>query len=414
MDINIKNKLNESIEKCFNMRFLNYEKEEQPNSSLLSIVDSYELKNNAYFYPIGVFWQITSSCNLRCKHCFYYKKQDKFDNKEDLSIDELLKLAEIFIEELNVISFTITGGEPFCQKDILKLLKYLKSKNVYIQIQTNATLITPEMANELGKILNSKMDSIQVSLDGANEITNDKIRGKNAFSEAIEGINNLVNNKINVLISYTVTSQNVNELLEFYNLCKKLKIQQINLGRFTACSSEQLYLKPSTDELFLSLASLIDSAQKDNSVVLNMTKVLQVYDYLNYEIGIKLLDEYSLTNKIPCPENLVCHNHGKINVCGDGSIYLCPSTENKELCLGNIKKDSFFKLWENRYNNLFFQYRGIEKLVCKDCKYISICHAGCPAKAYKEYGDINAPDGECAYGKKLVAKQKENRGNYVR
>lgn len=409
----INNELSRSIEKCFNHVFLQDITQNFKHKSLINIINTHKDEDSICTYPYGVFWKITSQCNLRCKHCFYYKDQEMFNSKNDFSTEELFKLAEFFVEELNVISFSITGGEPFLQKDILKILKYLKSKNVYIQIQTNATLITKEIATKLSEILNPKLDIIQVSLEGTTKLTHDKIRGEGNFKKTIRGIENLTKNNLNVVISYTATSENVSEIPDLYKLGKNLKVGQIIIGRFKACSEEQAYLKPNFDQVFVCLSKLMDEMGNDKSINLKLT-LLKTFDFLNYEIGQKLLDEFLKANEVTPVKSLMCHKHEKVNVCADGKMYLCADTEQKELCLGNLKEQSFFKIWENRFSNVFFQERNLDKSACKKCNYIDLCTAGCPAKAYCEYGDINAPDGDCPYGKVLMVNCRKLGENYVK
>lgn len=397
----VKNQIDNAVEKCFSKRFSFVDLPSLPKPNLYNILSSNKQDNYIHHFPYGIFWKITSQCNLRCKHCYYYKYQKKFSPDNDFSIEELLKLAEFFVDELNVITITLTGGEPFLQKDIFKLLEYLKSKNVYIQILTNATLITEELAEELEKILRLKSDVIQVSLDGATQETHDKIRGEGNFKKTVNGIKKLTSHNINVLINYTATSENVEEIPQLYVLCKDLKVKQINLGRFKVCSEEQAYLEPQLNKVFIYVAGLIDNMGDDKSISLKLM-LLKAYDFLNYEIGINLLDDYLSHKNLPYYRNLMCHRHEKVTISADGKLYLCSDTEKDELCLGNLKEQSFFEIWENRFNNIFFQERCLEKLVCNKCKYVVLCGAGCPVKAYTEYGSINAPDSDCPYGKILM------------
>ena len=401
-------KLNDSIEKCFKKCFPANTNQVAQKGNLISILNSHKTENYIHHYPLSIFWIISSACNLRCEHCFYSKHQHKFENKNDLTTEELLKLAAFFVEELNILSFKITGGEPFLQKDILILLKYLKSKNVYLTIQTNATLITEEIAFELSKILKPKTDSVQISLDGATAEVHDNIRGKGTFKKTISAIEKLTKNNINVSISYTATSANLEDFSKLYKLCKDLKINKIMVGRFKACSEEQEYLIPPKEKVFIKMADLIEEMAADKSTMNLKLANLKTYDFLNFETGKNLLDNYLKDKTGSCPENCMCHNHDKITVSGDGKIYLCPQADKDELVLGNLKEKTFFEIWENRFNNIFFQERNLKNSVCKKCPYISLCSAGCAAKAYDKYGDINAPDSDCVYAQKLIKESKEN------
>jgi radical SAM protein with 4Fe4S-binding SPASM domain len=403
--------LNKSVEKCLKKCFSTDFKQSHSPISFHSILKSYTGTNYICYFPYAVFWKITSKCNLRCKHCFYYKHQSKFDDKNDLSTEEILKLTDFLIEELNIIHFIITGGEPFLQRDILQILRYLKSKNVSIEIKTNGTLITESVANELKEILNPKTDFIQISIDGATKGTNNKIRGEGSFQKCITGIKNLVKIGINTIITYTATSLNLEDIPKLYNLCKKLQVKQIRIARFKVCSRDQEYLVPQHEKVFITISNLIEQMENYKSISLDL-RILKIYDFLNYELAKDLLDKY-LPEK-DAPKNLMCHNHDRITISGDGNIYLCPDTEQDGLCLGNLREKSFYEIWGNRFSNVFFQERRLDKNVCQKCKYVSYCCAGCPAKAYYKYGSISAPDSDCKYGRLLIKEKRQVNRNYVR
>jgi hypothetical protein len=60
---------------------------------------------------------------------------------------------------------------------------------------------------------------------------------------------------------------------------------------------------------------------------------LTVCDFLNYESGIKLMDEYIKNKPIKNNVNLTCHRHNRFVLNADGNIYLCTDTETDEMLL---------------------------------------------------------------------------------
>ena len=66
-------------------------------------------------FPLFITWNITSNCNLRCKHCFrseYYC--------DELNKDKIDKLIDLFINK-NVNRIILTGGEPLKSKNLFYL-----------------------------------------------------------------------------------------------------------------------------------------------------------------------------------------------------------------------------------------------------------------------------------------------------
>lgn len=365
---------------------------------LLGILSKCGDENYIHKYPYSILWKITTACNLRCKHCLYRFKPESYQAEDNYKIDEIMKLAVFFVEKLNLISFSISGGEPFMQEGIFELLEYLRSKNVYIDIKTNATLITKEIAKKLHNILDMEQTVFQVSLESAIGRVNDKIRGKGCFEKTIEGIRNLTQLGFRVRISCTITTDNVKDICLLYKLCKGLHVSEILLGKFKVCDEKQRYLEPHLDDVFNSVAELLELKGEDKSIAI-VIGALTVCDFLNYERGIELMDEYIKTKLAKTITNLACHKHNRFVLNADGKIYLCTDTETEEFCLGSLREKGFDEIWNNRFSNMFFQKRS--ECVCVKCKYVSVCRGGCPSRAYTTYKDINAPDGTCLYAKRM-------------
>ncbi len=82
--------------------------------------------------------EITSKCNLRCKHCY---------NESDIHCDKVMSLQNYKqvidnLLELGIQKVQIIGGEPFFDNIILKeMLDYTVGKFQIIEIFTNGTLI---------------------------------------------------------------------------------------------------------------------------------------------------------------------------------------------------------------------------------------------------------------------------------
>ena len=112
-----------------------------------------------------VLWEITNTCNYHCSYCIFSSEAKKYEN--ELTTDEVKRA----IKELKNNNFTyikFTGGEPFTRKDMIEILRYANRLGFDMDISTNASLITEDIAKEL-KNINFPM--VHVSLDG-----NDKQR----------------------------------------------------------------------------------------------------------------------------------------------------------------------------------------------------------------------------------------------
>lgn len=165
------------------MDYLDYLNSKNDNGKYEKVRSKVRLENILYYFavedgvrldaPTIVGLDITSKCNLKCKHCFQNERilHNELKEKEWIRVIHELR-------DMKVYQIYIMGGEPFLRSDIISILKEIKKYNMTLSINTNATLITTQTADELSRILDPRFDYIQVSLDGATKEINDSIRGK--------------------------------------------------------------------------------------------------------------------------------------------------------------------------------------------------------------------------------------------
>ena len=327
--------------------------------------------------------------------------------KNDLSKQQILDFAKYCVEELNIISVMISGGEPFMSDALFDLLEYLTHNNIYTVIQTNATLINSNTISKLREILNPKITKFEISLEGISPQTNDFIRGEGSFKKTLYAIQELVNLNIAVCLNTTLTTANIDEVPHICEFCKQNGIKELNIGKFDDIADDTHYLAPSLEESFIAIAKVIRSAKK-NKISFNPI-FLSFPDILKFPEGRKIVDSRLEEYNKSCDKSqracYMCHKHDRFLILSDGGITFCPNLDKPEYCIGNIKDTDFKTLWENRINFPIFQDRKPEYFICGKCKYLPFCQAGCFARAYTSFGDINAPDSNCSYYKELIDKK---------
>ncbi|MDO8517073.1 MAG: glycosyltransferase [Nanoarchaeota archaeon] len=176
----------------------------------------------------NLFFFVTTHCNSKCKHCFYWKS---LNQKKDLTLKEIEK---IFSKFYNIHSIVLSGGEPFMRKDLDKvvdiLVKYTDTK--YIFIPTNCIMdITDRFENILKR--NPQVSFIIcASLDGFEE-DHDFIRGiKGSFNNTINLIKKLSElkkrypNFKQIVVNTVLMNRNYNNLVKFIDFVKTLPVDQ--------------------------------------------------------------------------------------------------------------------------------------------------------------------------------------------
>lgn len=127
-----------------------------------------------------VLWEITNTCNYHCSYCIFSSEAKEYE--DELTTDEVKRTIKD-LKENNFTYIKFTGGEPFTRKDMTEILKYASELGFDMDISTNASLITDEIAKELKNI---KFPMVHVSLDGHDKETHEYVRGENTFERTLK------------------------------------------------------------------------------------------------------------------------------------------------------------------------------------------------------------------------------------
>lgn len=299
--------------------------------------------------PLVVGLHVTNRCNFNCVYCYgvYY------DNKKgDFTTNDILKLVDE-LSDMGTRYITLTGGEPLLRDDIEIIIDRIKEENILCSMNTNGSLI--------GKKINivKKLDSITISLDGAEKATNDKNRGGNTFVKIMEGIRLLKSNKIPFDSVTVVTKNNFRSLRNILELAQNEGFMaEFNLVQDpnSEINNTAKYQLP-TEEVKEVLRQLIQF-KKEGYPVLYANSSRKYALNWPFDYNCKIL--YGKIPKNfeypPCyMGKFICH------VESNGLVYPCGQLINNFPAL-DFRDVGFKKAWENVLN----------KRKCITC--YSLCH----------------------------------------
>lgn len=142
-----------------------------------------------FSFPTTVNLELNQRCNLRCIHCYIESdniksnEQSLFDNMTSSQIDALLNS----LKSMGVFLITLTGGEPFLNENIKKIVLMAAEKGFIIEILSNLQFIPDWVLNSSPNIL--KIGRIQTSIYSANPYIHDKITTvKGSFANTVESL----------------------------------------------------------------------------------------------------------------------------------------------------------------------------------------------------------------------------------
>ena len=193
---------------------------------------------------IKTLWFNTGTlCNIECKNC-YIESSPKNDRLVYITFEEVkLFIDEAIDKNLGTKEIGFTGGEPFMNKDVLKMIEYSLSKNFKVLVLSNAMKPMLNKREDLLKINHQDL-TIRVSIDHYQKEKHEEIRGKNTFNVMMEGLKWLNQNNFNyALATRLLWGEQEDQLRDNFNLF----IDKYNL-KLNAKSKEQLVTFAEMDE----------------------------------------------------------------------------------------------------------------------------------------------------------------------
>ena len=161
---------------------------------------------------------ISDKCNLACKHCSVYNYENP-----NIKTYEQIKEELIYCYEQGSRFIDFEGGEPFIWEDgekrIDDLIDLAKSIGFY-----SCTITT----NAQRPFINSRADSIWVSLDGVGEY-HERIRGKGTFANLEKNISTCNHKALSVNMAInTLNYESVAKTIEYAKNSPYIKSISLN------------------------------------------------------------------------------------------------------------------------------------------------------------------------------------------
>jgi MoaA/NifB/PqqE/SkfB family radical SAM enzyme len=188
--------------------------------------------------PSVVFIEVTNRCNLRCETCprTYFAREPL----KTLTFDEFCAIAEQFPAMRRCALHGI--GEPLLNRQLPRMIEYLKGRGVEVLFNSNGTLLTPAWQEAL---VRSGLDEYRCSVDGARAETYARIRGADLLRKVVDGLAGLVRTKarlgaaeLRISIWCVATRENLGELPDLVRLAARLGAPEVYLQRMTYFSQE--------------------------------------------------------------------------------------------------------------------------------------------------------------------------------
>jgi len=154
--------------------------------------------------------ELTERCNNDCVHCCVNRPAaDAGVRALELSTDEIKAVLQQ-AAELGCLTIRFTGGEPLLRDDFADLYVYARRLGLKVCLFTNATLLTPDLAEILARL--PPLEKVEVTLYGMSLNAYEAVtRTPGSFDAALRGINLLLENKVPFILKTILHPANKSE-----------------------------------------------------------------------------------------------------------------------------------------------------------------------------------------------------------
>jgi len=284
-------------------------------------------------FPPAIFIETTNICNLKCPLC----PSGNGTLKRPKGFMEYSTFTRI-IDEIKDKTFMVilwNQGEPFLNKDFLKMVKYASDAGLFTLVSTNGNVMPPAE-----DIVKSGLDSMIVSFDGTSQETYNKYRVNGDLALLQRNVKSLVEAKRKfksktplIRQQFLVLKHNEHEIEDMKKLAKELNVDNLEFKTAQIYSKEDVY-----------------------------TFLPENPKYRRYKISGD--DNFELKFGI---KNRCSRLWTKPVINWNGEVAICCFDKDIKFKVGNILEKPFGEIWKND------KFQKMRKTILTNRKSIDIC-----------------------------------------
>ena len=186
-------------------------------------------------YPFEIIIDPTNICNLRCPLCVT-GQHNNVRTHGMMAFEEFIRIIEDLKRWLYKVRF-YSWGEPLLNEDIYRMISYANINNIGTELSTNFHQFSSQ---DLEKLIDSGLELLIISFDGAKDETYQKYRIGGNFYRVIDNIKILLNEKTLksirfpiVEIQFLVMKHNEHEIKDIKKLAKELGVDRLRIAPIT-------------------------------------------------------------------------------------------------------------------------------------------------------------------------------------
>jgi AdoMet-dependent heme synthase len=340
--------------------------------------------------PMNVYWEMTQSCALACRHC--RAEAISTPHPMELTYDESVALIrQVPGFGAPMPTLILTGGDPLARADLFQLIDVARSLEIPVSITPAAT---PALTRDvLARLKEHGVEGLGLSLDGSTAARHDAIRGvAGTFDRTTQALAWARELEMPVQVNTLIAAETADEMPGVYELLKPFGIVRWSLF-FLISVGRGKVLQPLSAEEAEKLMIWIHEASQTAPFTVATTEAPSFR-----RVALERMRESGMTGdqvrKSGATRSYgIRDGHGIMFVSNTGDI--CPAGF-LPLAAGNVRQDNIVEVYRN--SELFRQLHDPAHFEgrCGLCEYHTLC-GGSRARAYSATGNPLASDPICEY-----------------
>lgn len=319
-------------------------------------------------HPLVMYIHLTARCNLKCPYCYNQEHRKTIWKQPVGNRKQFFRLVDE-AAELGFREIKLTGGEVLLNPDTLAIARRAKTKGLRVNLLTNGTLMTRELAREIAETV----DAVSLSLDSPRPEEHDPVRGSGTHAKVLRAIDWLREAGLEYLhLNSVVTPVNKDSVEDFLTYAW----DDLGAQKVTMAASNIVVDDPEGQRG-------ARQYQLEPAEVRDVLERRQAWETEHW--GGKPVRPSSL-RRTQCGAA-----NGVISVDSDGKLYPCQTMHSPELACGNVFETSLEEVLATskllqRVKHLTADYLD----ECKTCAMRYLCAGGCRQEAYSREKRLDA------------------------
>ena len=322
-------------------------------------------------------FELTSACDHQCGHCYNVWNASEDDPqggypKGQLRPEPFMAMMEKTIQQSGADHVTITGGEPLLRKDALEIIQRATELVSTVQLITNGSHISPEVASAFADY---GVASVQLTLLSGDREEHDRLKGAECFDDTLRAALDLIEAGVPVQVCFVSMKENANSFKDVVELCYALGVRDITYNRMSPTGwaiHEIERLMPEAEEVERHLDY---AEQVGPSYGIRFATAMPIPPWL-----IRI-ERYRWVKFGFCSVGTHTPN---ITVDALGNVRSCNLSSER---LGNILELDWPQIHAQPYLHSF---KSKLPEHCVGCAYAHSCQGGCKESGFATYGELTA------------------------